>query len=242
MCLPQEQTEWKKKSQSNNDGKSKVLKKKQFFFLTKIFYITLREENATFLKPDSNFMWKCSSTDGKGHDASAEEDLNLGRKCCPYFDKGASVEEMAQPFSQLEIKSHKGKKITKESRWETTNIYRTNIWGNTVIPSTHRILLRPMRLTELFWTRKKTEALLYMRVCVCVCACVCMYVCARTHSLSCVKLFVNPWTVARPPGPSVHGILQARILVVIATSFSRGSSWPTDRTCVSCIAGRFFTR
>ena len=116
-------------------------------------------------------MWKCSSTDGKGHDASAEEDLNLGRKCCPYFDKGASVEEMAQPFSQLEIKSHKGKKITKESRWETTNIYRTNIWGNTVIPSTHRILLPPMRLTELFWTRKKTEALLYMRVCVCVCVC-----------------------------------------------------------------------
>ena len=126
-------------------------------------------------------MWKCSSTDGKGHDASAEEDLNLGRKCCPYFDKGASVEEMAQPFSQLEIKSHKGKKITKESRWETTNIYRTNIWGNTVIPSTHRILLPPMRLTELFWTRKKTSVAVY--------ACVCVCVCARTHSLSCQIAF-----------------------------------------------------
>ena len=66
MCLLQEQTEWKKKSQSNNDGKSKILKKK-VFFLPEIFYITLREEKATLLKPDSNFMQKCSSTDGKGY-------------------------------------------------------------------------------------------------------------------------------------------------------------------------------
>ena len=43
------------------------------------------------------------------------------------------------------------------------------------------------------------------------------------------------WTVA-----SVHGILQARILAWVATSFSRGSSWLRDRTWVSCIAGRFF--
>jgi len=43
---------------------------------------------------------------------------------------------------------------------------------------------------------------------------------------------------------SVHGILQARILEWVATSFSRGSSWPRDRSqvsCSSCIAGRFFT-
>ena len=43
------------------------------------------------------------------------------------------------------------------------------------------------------------------------------------------------------PGSSVHGILQARILEQVAISFSRGSSWPRDRTQVSCIAGRFFT-
>ena len=41
--------------------------------------------------------------------------------------------------------------------------------------------------------------------------------------------------------PSVHGILQARILEWIAIPFSRGSSWPRDRTQVSCMAGRFFT-
>ena len=42
------------------------------------------------------------------------------------------------------------------------------------------------------------------------------------------------------PGSSVHGILQAKILEWVAISFSRGSSWPRDRTQVSCIAGRRF--
>ena len=44
-----------------------------------------------------------------------------------------------------------------------------------------------------------------------------------------------------PPGSFVHGILQARVLEWIAISFSRGYSWPRDRTRVSCIAGRRFT-
>ena len=42
-----------------------------------------------------------------------------------------------------------------------------------------------------------------------------------------------------PPGSSVHGILQARILEWVARSSSRGSSWPRDLTQVSCIAGGF---
>ena len=48
-------------------------------------------------------------------------------------------------------------------------------------------------------------------------------------------------TDCSPPGFSVHGILQARILEWIVIPFSRGSSQPTDRILVSCIAGRFFT-
>ena len=44
-----------------------------------------------------------------------------------------------------------------------------------------------------------------------------------------------------PPGSSVHGILQARILEWVFISISRGSSQPRDQTWVSCIAGRFFT-
>ena len=43
------------------------------------------------------------------------------------------------------------------------------------------------------------------------------------------------------PSSSVHGILQARILVWAAIAFSRGSSQPRDLTQVACIAGRFFT-
>ena len=47
-----------------------------------------------------------------------------------------------------------------------------------------------------------------------------------------------------PPGSSVHGIFQASIVEWVAISFFRGSSLPRDWTCVSCvscIAGWFFT-
>ena len=46
-----------------------------------------------------------------------------------------------------------------------------------------------------------------------------------------------------PPGSSLYGILQARILEWVALSSSRGSSWPRDWayvSCGSCIAGGFF--
>ena len=44
-----------------------------------------------------------------------------------------------------------------------------------------------------------------------------------------------------PPGYSVHGILQARILELVAMPSQRGSSLPRDQTQVSHIAVRFFT-
>ena len=47
-----------------------------------------------------------------------------------------------------------------------------------------------------------------------------------------------------PPGSSVHGILQGRILEWVALPFSRGSSQPRDRTCIFCgssTEGGFFT-
>ena len=55
-----------------------------------------------------------------------------------------------------------------------------------------------------------------------------------------VLLFCNPIDHS-PPGSSVCGISQARILEWIAISFSSGSSWPQDQTCIYCIAGGFFT-
>ena len=44
-----------------------------------------------------------------------------------------------------------------------------------------------------------------------------------------------------PPGSSVHGILQARILEWVAMFSFKGSFGSRDRAWVSCVAGRFFT-
>ena len=44
-----------------------------------------------------------------------------------------------------------------------------------------------------------------------------------------------------PPGSSVQGILQVRILEWVAIASSRGSSRPRDQTQVSCIVGGRFT-
>jgi hypothetical protein len=47
-----------------------------------------------------------------------------------------------------------------------------------------------------------------------------------------------------PPGSTVHGNFQARILEWVVISFSRQPSWPRDWAHVSCVSGtvgRFFT-
>ena len=44
-----------------------------------------------------------------------------------------------------------------------------------------------------------------------------------------------------PPGYSVHGISQARVLEQVSISFFRGSYRTRDWTCVSCVASGFFT-
>ena len=48
-------------------------------------------------------------------------------------------------------------------------------------------------------------------------------------------------TDCSPPGSSVHGLFQARILEWVSMPFPKGSSWPRSWTLVSCIVGRFFT-
>ena len=67
----------------------------------------------------------------------------------------------------------------------------------------------------------------------------CIYACVLSH-FSCVQLFAALMN-CNLPGSSVHGILQARMLEWVATSYSSGSSQPRDQTQVSCIAGGFFT-
>ena len=61
------------------------------------------------------------------------------------------------------------------------------------------------------------------------------------QSLSHVRLSATPWTVG-PPGSTVHGILQARILEWVAIPFSRGSSWTrlVDYICLGLFLGFLF--
>ena len=40
----------------------------------------------------------------------------------------------------------------------------------------------------------------------------------------------------RPPGSTVHGIFQARILEWVDISYTSGSSQPRDRVCVFCVS------
>ena len=64
-------------------------------------------------------------------------------------------------------------------------------------------------------------------MCVCEYVCVRVCVCAHAQSLqSCLSL-CDPMDYS-PPGSSIYGILQARILEWVAMSSSRGSSPPRD--------------
>ena len=56
----------------------------------------------------------------------------------------------------------------------------------------------------------------------------------RCESLTCVRLFETPWTVAGQDHLSMR-FFQARMLEWLAIPFSRESSRPKDRTWASCI-------
>ena len=66
------------------------------------------------------------------------------------------------------------------------------------------------------------------------------YVCHPVLVAQSCPTLCNPMNYS-PPGSSVHGILQARILDWVPIPFSRESSRPSDRTWVSHITGGFFT-
>ena len=81
----------------------------------------------------------------------------------------------------------------------------------------------------------------HVHMCPCTCAhthtqCICCF-CSITKP----RLTVHNPMDCSPPGSSVHGILQTKILKWVTISFSRGSSQPRDRTWVSWTAGRFLT-
>ena len=91
------------------------------------------------------------------------------------------------------------------------------IWSNIAINISHRV----------FWGLMLSCLLLVHYCCCCLVA------------KSCPVLY-DPLDCS-PPGSSVHGILQERILVWVAMPSSRGSSQPRNWTCLSCITGGFLT-
>ena len=64
-----------------------------------------------------------------------------------------------------------------------------------------------------------------------IASCLCM----RAKSLQSCPTLCNPMDCS-PPGSSVQGILQARILEWVSMLSSRVSSQPGDRTCISCVS------
>ena len=68
-------------------------------------------------------------------------------------------------------------------------------------------------------------------------------VCVQAKSLQSCLTLCRPIDYS-PPGSSIHGILQARILEWAVIPPSKGSSWPRDQTrslLSPALAGRFFT-
>ena len=114
-------------------------------------------------------------------------------------------------------------------RWDVYHCCKDSVCGLLVDPGLCLPVHRPWRGHKLDHTATRTPrpALPGLRIVLCLVVQSCLTLC---DPLDC-----------SPPGSSVHGILQARILEWVAISFSRESSWPRDRTQVSWTASRFFT-
>ena len=99
---------------------------------------------------------------------------------------------------------------------------------NTILDHKHILVyLESWCMMELMFQMNRSISLFFI---ICVCVLVvqsCLTLCDAMNR--------------SPPGSSVHGFLQARILEWIAIPFSTGSSWPKDQGLVFCITGRFFT-
>ena len=76
------------------------------------------------------------------------------------------------------------------------------------------------------WGHKESDMIKWLSFIFHICVCVCSVTSDVCGPMDC-----------SPTGSSVHGISQARILKWVAKSYSRGSSWPRDRT--ASLIGKF---
>ena len=97
-----------------------------------------------------------------------------------------------------------------------------------VVTSFVKVALEPVGCSPLALSLSRHQGLFQLSCLLCVCvSCSVMSLCDR---MDCSL-----------PGSSVHGILQAGILELVAIPFFRGSSPSRDRIQISSIVGRFFT-
>ena len=148
-------------------------------------------------------------------------------------------------FSPVQLLSHVRLFVTPQIAARQASLFITNSRSllqlmsiESVMPSSHLILCRPLlppasrpsqhqglfqwinSLHEVVKVLYNSFALLHKyMMCVPVWLQLCLTLC-------------DPMDCS-PPGSSVHGILQARILEWVAMPSSRGSSQPRDQTCVS---------
>ena len=148
------------------------------------------------------------------------------KSCSQYFNGGRGTQRRS-PENQI-LEHWRVSVCYKSLRSLAVFKYRTQSYINyswifkkfTVIQLIYNVLL-------IFALQQSNSVL---RVCVCVCT----RACIRVQSLQSCPILCHPMDHS-PPCCSVHGILQARILEWVARPSSRGSSWPRDWTCVSCI-------
>ena len=112
-----------------------------------------------------------------------------------------------------------------------------NVWFMDHIPQNHIGNVFKMRIPDssptcpkVWWVSSWFQCAFFWG-CMCVCVCVCAPTCAYTQSLIWVSLQPHG-----PPGSSVHGIFQARVLEWVSIFYSRGSSRPRDQTCISSVS------
>ena len=99
-------------------------------------------------------------------------------------------------------------RLSEECSWKIPGQYtQAYLWYLTLVKEELKRVIR-----RIFDFIEKDTCKTLRKPCVCV--------------LNGSVIYDSLWSHGLPPGSAVHGVFQARILEWIASSYSRGSSWP----------------
>jgi len=130
-------------------------------------------------------------------------------------------------------------------------ISRKEYWSGLPCPPPGDLPHQGSNLCFLLWRQilycwATWEAHMYMCACVDMCVCLLIYIHTHTHTHTHIYTYISVCAHScpslcdsrdySPPGSSVHGIFQARILESITISCSTGFSRPRDQTRISRVS------